>query len=304
MRRRTLFGVPAVGISLGLTGCADDSPLLPDVLESDTLYGHANFKLTPRGSGPDYQGPDSSMVDGDEVGLHIRRKNGYHLSALKFRNIAGTAVKVEQSGLGYAHVGYLSRIAAAHSYCGFKFADHAEYESVSDCNATSCVVGFMVSSGNNTFSNCKATNCTTGVKILGGLNSAHGVWNALLANHCTYNLVCEGVGNGEHFSGSCFIGGQNSRAGSIHIVKSQGISIVGGQVSELDVFVDAQSQVLFSAVTFGGKVNFRVEPGGILIARNNMLMPEASLTLNGSAWSGSDEKLAGMARPQVRPQRK
>lgn len=300
MQRRALIGLSLTGIPFVLAG-RSDHPIDERYTVGSRVALSDVYPIMHRGSGPDYVPFRSILVDRGEIGLHLKWANGYRISGLKFSHIAGSAVKVERSMGGYSHVGFLSQIHATHSFRGFHFANLAEYETVTDCSASFCLIGFLVSSGNNAFSNCKATDCTTGVKITGGLNHAHGVWNGLIANHCTYNLVCEDVTNGEHFSGSCFIGGQGRRAGKISIVRSHGISIVGGQISDLDIFIDARSQILLSSVTFGGKVNVQVEPGGTLVARNNLVMPNATLTLNGEAWVGSDEAPAdGRRTPATR----
>ncbi|MEO7547796.1 MAG: hypothetical protein ABIT82_05190, partial [Ramlibacter sp.] len=70
------------------------------------------------------------------------------------------------------------------------------------------------------------------------------------------------------------------------IVNSQGISINGGQISDVDLHVDGRSQALLTGIVFGGTVNVTVLPGGNLLASANMVLPGTQLKLNGAPWSG------------------
>ncbi|MEO7548135.1 MAG: hypothetical protein ABIT82_06905, partial [Ramlibacter sp.] len=208
------LGILGLGAS-GLAGCGRETVFVPAGQRAGNLLGNADFPMRLVGNGPRYFGVRSAMIDGLESGVRLLSTTDYHLTGLKFRNIAGPAVDVRAAGNGYHHAGFLSQIAVAHSYCGFRFSDKAEYETVSDCNAAYCVFGFDIGSGNNSFSNCKVVNCSVGVRISGGSNNAHGFWNGLMANHCEINLLCEDVTNGEHFAGSCFIGGVADHQGKI-----------------------------------------------------------------------------------------
>lgn len=254
------------------------------------MLNNNDFSITLVGSAPNYNGyASSALTDAGQIGIQLANKNNYHISDLKFTNINGVAVNVSGGLGGWQHFGHLSHIGVMHSYYGFKFSNSGEYETVSDCQASNCVFGFLVESGNNSFSNCKATYCSIGVKIFGGVNNGHGVWNGLIANHNTYNLTCQNVSLGEHFIGCCFIGGQGGAdQGYIQIINSQGITFTGGQIGYQNITIDSQSQVMLHGVTFRGPVNFNVASGGTLVAKDNLVMPGAVITLNGSAWSGNN----------------
>jgi hypothetical protein len=251
----------------------------------------SDLTLMLNGSAPNYTGYGSPLSDAGQVGIDLTNKNDYLIQDVTFKNINGTAVKVQggaNSG-GWQHVGHIDHVVAAHSYYGFRFYNSAEYETVSDCQAYNCVFGFQVESGNNSFSNCKATYCSIGVKIAGGVNNGHGVWNGLISNHNTYNLTCQDVTLGEHFVGCCFIGGQGGAdQGYIQIISSKGITFTGGQIGYQNITIDANSQVMFHGVTFRGPVNFTVSAGGTLIAKDNLVMAGAAITLNGVAWAGNN----------------
>lgn len=255
------------------------------------MQNSSNFTLLPIGNAPNYTGYGSPLSDNSQHGISLNNQNNYHIESITFSNISGSAVDVQQSAGGWQHIGYLSNIAVANSYYGFRLWNVAEYETVSDCNASNCMFGFEVESGNNTFSNCKATYCSIGVKIYGGTNNGHGVWTGLTSNHCTYNLSCQNVSLGESFIGCNFIAGQSGSydaGGGIQIINSQGILINGGQIGYLDFNVDATSQVALHNTVLRGTVKFTVMSGGILDAKNNIIMTGASVTLNGATWTGNN----------------
>lgn len=250
----------------------------------------SDFTTLLSGSAVNYTGyPSSGLTDAGQIGINLTNVNNYHIHDIQFTNIKGTAVNVVGGAGGWQHFGHLSHIGVMHSYYGFRFSANAEYETVSDCNASNCVFGYLVESGNNSFSNCKATYCSIGVKMVGGTNNGHGVWNGLIANHCTYNLVCQNIAYGEHFIGCCFIAGQGgSDQGYIQILNSQGITFTGGQIGFMNITLDATSQVQFDGVTFRGTVNFTVAAGATLLCKNNLVMAGATITLNGVAFSGNN----------------
>lgn len=258
---------------------------------NQNLSFSSDFTLLPIGSAPNYTGYGAPLTDSGQHGITLSGKNNYHIHDIQFSNIAGSAVDIQSSVGGWQHVGYLSKISVINSYCGFKLSNYAEYETVSDCNAANCIFGFVVDSGNNSFSNCKASFCSIGVKISGGANNGHGVWNGLLANHCTYNLSCQNVSLGESFNGCCFIGGQSGSydaGGGIQIINSKGINLTGGQIGFVDVTIDATSQVSLVGVTLRGTVNFTVAAGATLSAKGNIVVPGSGVTLNGAAWTGNN----------------
>lgn len=245
-----------------------------------------NFKAV--GTGPLYQGygdPDNP-VDGTTYGIKVKQSKTF--------SIIDPNVSRVQQGIDISQTptwqdgGSIRGGRVSHCYRGLWVHDVGEGIFVSDINVSDCVFGIVVDAGNSNLSNGQTTRNSVGLLISGGTNNAHGSvvgWNS---RHNSINLSCQQVTLGHSFTGCNFIGGQaGADQGRIQILNSKGIMISGGQTAYADITIDATSQVFMRDVIFRGPVNITVTSGGVFDAKGCMVMAGASLTLNGSAFSGN-----------------
>lgn len=254
---------------------------------------HVDFTIggqfTIAGTAPAYTGYSSTISDTGEVGVKLYNSHRYDISGIRVWNINGTAFGAQSSAGGYQHMGRVHRNFASDSYRGFWWRDSAEYDILALNEAHNCVFGFVIDAGNLQLDACKATNCTIGISILGGTNNAHGLVNGFISHHNAFPLVCTNVTLGMAFNGCSFIAGLDDYAsgvGTMPFTNSKGITMVGGQLSKVNITVDANSELTLTGMTFRGAVNVTVAAGGVFKSANPAVMPGATLTLNGAAWNG------------------
>lgn len=240
------------------------------------------------GSGPAYTGYGAAgnPVDGSTFGLKVRSSKTFGIIDPNIQKVA-YGIDVSQIPT-WQDGGSIRGGRISHCFRGLYLHDYAEGVFVSDINVSDCVFGVVVDSGNNNIANGQTTRCSVGLLISGGGNNAHGSVMGWNSRHNSYNLSCQNVTFGHSFGGCNFIGGQaGADQGGMQFVNSKGIMIDGGQIAYADIIVDATSQIFLRNVIFRGPVNITVAPGGAFDAKGCMVMTGATLTLNGSAFSGN-----------------
>lgn len=249
-----------------------------------------SFNFT--GSGPLYTGYGAAgnPVDGSTYGIKVKQSDTFSLTDPIIKRVAN-GIDVSQTPT-WQDGGSIRGGRVSHCFRGLWIHDVGEGIFVSDINVSDCVFGVVVDAGNSNIANGQTTRCSVGLLIgpstVAGTNGAHASvvgWNS---RHNNINLSCQQVTLGHSFTGCNFIGGQGGAdQGRIQILNSKGIMINGGQTAYADITVDATSQLFLRDVTFRGPVNITVTAGGIFDAKGCMVMAGATLTLNGSPFSGN-----------------
>ncbi|QIG72940.1 hypothetical protein EVB98_018 [Rhizobium phage RHph_N3_2] len=248
------------------------------------------FNLT--GSGPLYTGYGAAgnPVDGTAFGLKIKQANSFSITDPIIKQITN-GIDVSQTP-SWQDGGTIRGGRISHCYRGIWIHDVGEGVFVTGANVSDCVFGVVVDSGNSNLANGQTTRCSVGLLIGpssgAGVNGAHASVMGWNSRHNKYNLSCQNVTLGHYIGGSNFIGGQGGAdQGGIQIYNSKGIMIDGGQTAYCDISVDATSQLVMRDVIFRGPVNITVASGGSFDAKGCFAMAGATLTLNGSTFSGN-----------------
>jgi hypothetical protein len=240
------------------------------------------------GSGPLYSGygDPGNPVDGSTFGVKVKQAKTFSITDPIIKRVA-YGIDVSQTP-SWQDGGSIRGGHISHCFRGIYLHDTGEGVFISGTNVSDCVFGITVDSGNSNIANGQTTFCSVGLLISGGTNNGHGSvigWNS---RHNSYNLSCQNVTLGHYIGGSNFIGGQaGADQGKIQIYNSKGIMIDGGQIGYDDITVDATSQLVLRDVTFRGPVNITVASGGSFDAKGCFAMAGATLTLNGSTFSGN-----------------
>jgi hypothetical protein len=242
---------------------------------------------TITGSGPLYNGYGTGPNAGNVFGV---KTAGNKTFSILDTSISQVSNGIDVSGVpSWQDSGSIRGGRISHCYRGIWLHDYAEGVFISEANVSDCVFGVVVDSGNSNLSNGQTTRCSIGLLISGGPNNAHGSVMGWNSRHNTYNLSVQNVTLGHYFGGCNFIGGQaGADQGYVQIVNSKGIMINGGQIAFANITIDATSQVALRGVIFRGPVNITVAAGGVFDAKQNMVMPGATITLNGSSFSGNN----------------
>lgn len=241
------------------------------------------------GSGPLYQGygdPDNP-VDGTTFGIKVKGSKTFSLIDPIIKRVA-YGIDVSQTP-SWQDGGTIRGGRVSHCFRGIYLHDTGEGVFVNGTNVSDCVFGVVVDSGNSNLANGQTTRNSVGLLVSGGTNNGHGSVTGWNSRHNNYNLSCQNVTLGHYFGGCNFIGGQGgSDQGGVQIYNSKGILIEGGQIAYTNITVDATSQLTLRNVTFRGPVNITVITGGSFDAKGCAVMAGATLTYNGSTFSGNN----------------
>ena len=239
------------------------------------------------GNGTLYAGYGTGPTDGSTFGI---KANGAKEFSIVDPGIQRVATGVDISNVPkWQDGGAIRGGRISHCYRAVHLHNYAEGVFISGLVASDCVFGIVIDSGNSNLSNGQTTRCSVGLFVSGGANNGHGSVMGWNSRHNAYNLSCQNVAYGHYFGGCNFMGGQNgSDQGGMQFINSKGIMVNGGQIAYSDITIDADSQVAIHNAVFRGPVNVTVTAGGIFDAKNNLVMPGATLTLNGSAWGGNN----------------
>lgn len=141
-------------------------------------------------------------------------------------------VQVSNCNAFLCQVGYLSDV-------------RGEYNTFSNCVASSCYIGAEIAGGNNNFIGGIFTNNAIGFHLLGGANNAHAVITGALINHNTFfGIHAESVTYGYNFVG-CSI-----YANNIWIDNSTGIAFSAGDISADTIYFQNSNKTFFDGVKF------------------------------------------------------
>jgi hypothetical protein len=241
------------------------------------------------GSAPDYVSYASNGLFSDSgEGLIVEDCRQWRLRDAEIHHMQGACVDFIGPS-NWRDVGVINGCYFHDSHLGLRTSGSGEGLAVSDTFISDCEIAVQIDSGNNTLTNCHIAKSAIGIKISGGTNNAHGAITGCIVRHCTYPLVCVDVTLGETFLNCLFTAGQGGAdQGVMQIVNSKGIVLSGGQVAYCNVTVDATSQLALRGVTFRGPVNFTVTAGGVLDAKDTVVMAGATVTLNGAPWNGNN----------------
>jgi hypothetical protein len=242
-----------------------------------------------QGAGGLYTGhPSPQVVNVGDCGIKINSCAKGTIRYVEISEISGAAIDFSAS-VGWNNRIIMSGFDLHDCYYGIYTHDGGEYAIFNSGFLHDNVFGARISSGNISLSDVIITKNSIGLYITGGSNDAHGVCSGLMLNHNNQNLVISGVTNGQTFDGCNFFGHilGGSNLGSIEIANSKGIVFNGGQMGSTSVSVDASSKICMRGVVMQGTVNFVVDNGAFIDAKNTHIMPGSSVTWNGISWNGN-----------------
>ncbi|EJL77366.1 hypothetical protein PMI15_04688 [Polaromonas sp. CF318] len=153
-----------------------------------------------------------------EVGATLFQTAGIHIAAGLFAGSKGDQGQITDCWGTENRVGLLIDNDSA-----------AEYNTVSNFNASWNITGVQIGAGNTIFTGGTIIQNTYGVKLVGGGNNGHGIFSGVNINHNgNHNILADAVTNGHTFIG-CHIYGDSSSAGLVRFQNgSTDISITGG----------------------------------------------------------------------------
>ena len=174
---------------------------------------------------------------GTAKGISIIGCNRYRIENPTIKNMKGWGLYVDggtPSGTYRGDQGHIVNPQLYACYYGMEFLVGAEYCTVTVPMISGCAVGAIAPAGNVIIQGGNIVDNTDGLKLTGGANHAHGLINGVNINHnVQYNLICDGVTNGETFTG-CHFYSNGAGSGAIYFKNSKGIVLDGGH---LDCYV-------------------------------------------------------------------
>jgi hypothetical protein len=251
----------------------------------DKTPSMANFTINGA-SAPFGSIPSPGLIDTGEVLISTRGQSNFYLAEFELSNASGVALCVEESP--YMDMATCIRDFNIHdSYIGIGTRNKGEYATIQGGIVHHCLFGLHCASGNNKVLGTNFLHNKYGIFLYKGDNHAHGVMQGVTSNHNEFNVICWDVSIGQVFSGGCFFGGFAGGNGKMDFQRSKGILFSGAHIGSSDVAIDATSKVAFRGVLWQGNVNITVAPGGVLDAKNCVVVDGANLTLNGQPWPGN-----------------
>jgi hypothetical protein len=187
----------------------------------------------------DIQGPDTDTPEfGTGTGMHITNCSQYHISegveisGLKNGIILDGTDLVTGGVAGFrGRQGRLDSITIHDCGIGAQVLERAEYTVWTNPQITQCKeTGFIEEAGNTNVVGGNIQDNENGVllKAVGTTNACHGMFTSVNINHNVgYNLRTEDVIEGHTFNG-CHFYGDSALAGTIELIRSNGITITSG----------------------------------------------------------------------------
>lgn len=222
-----------------------------------------------------------------EVLCSIDNQLRVSLSNFELSNANLAAIQLVNSPSGDI-AGLIDDFSIHDSYIGFQALTTGEYFTIGRGTFKYNFFGVHLSGGNNKLVGTNFAHNKFGIMVNGGSNHGHGVIDGVTSNHNETSIYFNNVDIGQAVNGGAFFGGFAGGNAKMTFVNSKGILFNGTHIGAHDISIDATSAAFFRSVLWQGNVNITVAAGGVFDAKNCAVVPGATLTLNGVAFSGNN----------------